>query len=73
MKRASFYSAAFSIAVLIVIAGTILTIAQSTITASITHDFDGIVEGRVRARVVLSCRGYGQPGLAIEVLSHPKV
>lgn len=55
MERDFSYSAAFSIAVLIVVAGTILTITQTTITAGIARDFNGIVEGRVRARVILSC------------------
>ena len=58
MEKDFSYSAAFSIAVFIVVAGTILTIAQTTVAAGIARDFDGIVEGRVRARIVLSCRGY---------------
>ena len=58
MGRGSCYSAAFSIAILIVVAGTILTIAQTALAAGITRDFDGIVEGRVRAGIVLSCRSY---------------
>ena len=58
MERDFHYRAAFSIAVFIVVAGTILTIAQTTVAAGVARDFDGIVEGRVRARIVLSCRGY---------------
>ena len=55
MERVFLNSAAFSIAVLIVVAGTILAIAQTTVAAGIARDFDGIVEGCVRAGVVLSC------------------
>lgn len=55
MERDFSYSAAFSIAVFIIVAGTILTIAQTTVAASIACDLDGIVEGRVIARIILSC------------------
>ena len=57
-EKGSFYSAACSIAVIVVVPGTILTIAQTAIAAGITHDFYGVVEGHVRAWVVLSRRGY---------------
>ena len=61
------------VAVAIVVARAVLTATQAAFTARVAGDLDGVVEWRVRLRVVLGGARDGQPGLTQKVLANTDV